>query len=249
MTATSGGWAAPADLCRRISAPGLRPFAVELRSHPQYGNTAGSDLDRPWGRFDTLTLWCEDVRRSMEGFEQVVALQSTVFQLLTCLRIAIKELVDPMVPSAVTTKMEQPQIKPLLGTMSTGKNKSKASKGQVLAIKHYNYVLDARKNLFHKQGCALINYQSKHLKGYDTLKGCLREMAKPCGCCRHEYNECVNNGEQPERWWFYSKKSDRKIIHTAECCMYKRIGRENALYFTSLEQAQAKGYHLLYTCL
>lgn len=172
----------------------------------------------------------------------------TVFQLLTCLKIAIKELVDPMVPSAVTTKMEQPQIKPLLGTMSTGKNKSKASKGQVLAIKHFNYVLDARKNLFHKQGCALINYQSKHLKGYDTLKGCLKEMAKPCGCCRLEYNECVTNGEQPERWWFYSKKSDRKIIHTAECCMYKRIGRENALYFTSLEQAHAEGYHLCSLC-
>lgn len=58
----------------------------------------------------------------------------------------------------------------------------------------------------------------------------------------------VTNGEQPERWWFYSKKSGRKIIHTTECSMYKRIGWENALYFTSLEQAHKEGYHLCSLC-
>ena len=172
----------------------------------------------------------------------------TIIQVLTFLTIPIQELVDPMVPTAGTTGMEQSQIRPLQSIVLTSKNQSKVPKGKAMAIRHFNYVLDAQRNLFHKQGCALINYQSKHLKGYDTLKGCLKEMAKPCRCCKQEYDACLTKGEQPERFWFYSKKSDRKIIHTAECRMYKRIGRENALYFTSLEQAQKKGYHLCSLC-
>lgn len=172
----------------------------------------------------------------------------TILLLLTGLNIPMKELIDPMVPAAITTKMEHPQLRPLAEKKLGSKAKSRPSERQIKGVMRYQYVLDTRKNCFHKQGCVLIDYHSKHLKGYGTIKGCIRELAKPCGCCKREYEEVVIGGERPECWWFYSKKSGRKIIHTEECCIYRRIGAENAFHFSSMEQAHAAGYHLCALC-
>ena len=151
-----------------------------------------------------------------------------------------------MLPYAAVTKTVQPESLP--AAAPGGKSGGRVSRTRMNAVKQYSYVLDTRRFLFHKQGCVLIDYQSAHVRGFDTMKGCLREMAKPCTCCKREYDECIAGGGRPERRWFYSEKSGRKTVHTADCRMYERIGGEHALYFTSLERAHAEGYRLYSLC-
>ena len=122
-------------------------------------------------------------------------------------------------------------------------NSSKKNSPQSFA-----YIHDKTTGFFHVPGCPECTKDSSQMKGFGTLKGCLKKKLHPCLCCTAIVDQYLSKQRSIRKGLLYSTMSSHKIVHFPECSNLKRVPIQNIRSFNTIEEAWNHGYCLCQNC-
>ncbi len=172
---------------------------------------------------------------------------NVIYGLLTSLSINLGSLLEKEIALDYEEGKEASNAS-ASGSTNAQKKKKHRRKSSFDPRSTFAYVLDLHNQVFHRSDCGFLPILADKLKGFATIKGCLKQGASPCFCCEAETLLYLQKTKSTKTALYYSTKSSGKVVHHHSCSILKRIETDSQAYFMSIEEAHQAGFRWCELC-